>query len=103
MVTASARGRKATKEVWEWAGEGGRAAAKAVTPLLQTAALLPPAMLPRLSLLLAAAAAVVSALDNGLGATPAMGYSTWNDCASFRNNGPSGWCVSSCPPLAAAV
>eukprot|EP00316_Scyphosphaera_apsteinii_P013223 CAMPEP_0119338082 /NCGR_PEP_ID=MMETSP1333-20130426/95318_1 /TAXON_ID=418940 /ORGANISM="Scyphosphaera apsteinii, Strain RCC1455" /LENGTH=210 /DNA_ID=CAMNT_0007349277 /DNA_START=129 /DNA_END=758 /DNA_ORIENTATION=+ len=24
-----------------------------------------------------------------------MGYSTWNDCASFRNNGPEGWCWDS--------
>ena len=21
-----------------------------------------------------------------------MGYSTWNDCSSFRDNGPNGWC-----------
>ena len=50
----------------------------------------------------ATAAAVVSslqmlqhtaqALDNGLGLTPAMGYSTWNDCSSMRDDGPDGWC-----------
>jgi hypothetical protein len=33
------------------------------------------------------------ALDNGLAAAPAMGYSTWNDCSSFRDNGKDGWCV----------
>jgi hypothetical protein len=37
--------------------------------------------------------AVVRALNNGLGQTPAMGYSTWNDCSSFRDNGPGGWQV----------
>lgn len=31
------------------------------------------------------------ALDNGLAATPAMGYSSWNDCGSMRNNGPTGY------------
>ena len=33
-------------------------------------------------LLLALAAPLVAALDNGLGRTPPMGYSSWNDCAS---------------------
>jgi hypothetical protein len=47
------------------------------------------------SLALAAAAALpigVTALNNGLGLTPAMGYSSWNDCSSMRDNGPDGWC-----------
>ena len=35
----------------------------------------------RFALVLAAPAAV-SALDNGLGLTPQMGYSSWNDCGS---------------------
>jgi alpha-galactosidase len=43
-------------------------------------------------LVLAQCQGVVTGLDNGLGLTPAMGYSTWNDCGSFRNNGPAGWC-----------
>ena len=30
-------------------------------------------------------------VDNGF-TVPAMGYSTWNDCSSMRNNGPEGWC-----------
>lgn len=30
-------------------------------------------------------------LNNGLGRTPAMGYSTWNDCSSFRDS-PTSWC-----------
>ena len=41
---------------------------------------------------LAAIAPLAAALPNGLGATPAMGYSSWNDCGSMRNNGPTGWC-----------
>jgi alpha-galactosidase len=51
------------------------------------------------SIPLSAAAAVVAtlvvpstALNNGLGLTPAMGYSSWNACSSFRDNGPNGWC-----------
>jgi alpha-galactosidase len=46
----------------------------------------------------AAAAAVAAALpaalalNNGLGRTPAMGWSSWNACSSFRDNGPNGWC-----------
>ena len=24
-----------------------------------------------------------------------MGYSSWNDCSSFRDNGPNGWCWDS--------
>ena len=24
-----------------------------------------------------------------------MGYSSWNDCSSFRDNGPTGWCWDS--------
>lgn len=42
--------------------------------------------------MLAVFATPVRSLDNGLGATPAMGYSSWNDCSSMRNNGPGGWC-----------
>lgn len=34
------------------------------------------------------------ALPNGF-TTPAMGYSTWNDCSSFRDNGPNGRCWNS--------
>jgi alpha-galactosidase len=34
------------------------------------------------------------ALNNGF-SLPAMGYSTWNDCSSFRDNGPHGWCWDS--------
>ena len=44
--------------------------------------------------LVAAFAAVAHALNNGFD-TPAMGYSTWNDCSSFRDNGPDGWCWDS--------
>jgi alpha-galactosidase len=40
---------------------------------------------------LLALAAAACALDNGF-RLPAMGYSSWNDCSSFRDNGPSGWC-----------
>jgi hypothetical protein len=36
--------------------------------------------------------AAVTPLNNGLGLTPAMGYSSWNDCSSMRDNGPDGWC-----------
>ena len=39
--------------------------------------------------------ALALGLNNGLGATPAMGYSSWNDCSSFRDNGPNGWCWNS--------
>jgi hypothetical protein len=39
----------------------------------------------------AMAASAAVALNNGF-RTPAMGYSTWNDCSSFRDNGPNGWC-----------
>ena len=39
----------------------------------------------------AAAVAAASALNNGF-RLPAMGYSSWNDCSSFRDNGPAGWC-----------
>ncbi len=35
------------------------------------------------------------ALNNGLGATPVMGYNTWYTCSSFRDNGPGGWCWDS--------
>ena len=38
------------------------------------------------------AATVTRSLNNGMGATPAMGYSTWNDCSTFRDNGVNGWC-----------
>ena len=41
------------------------------------------------------AISISHALDNGLAATPAMGYSTWNDCSSFRDNGKDGWCWES--------
>ena len=41
------------------------------------------------------ALAAASAINNGLGLVPAMGYSTWNDCSSFRDNGPNGWCWDS--------
>lgn len=34
------------------------------------------------------------ALDNGF-TTPRMGYSSWNDCSSFRDAGPNGWCWDS--------
>lgn len=65
---------------------------------------------------LLAAVSSAAALNNGLGQTPvslllqqatfsalvladtssqAMGYSTWNDCSSFRDNGPNGWCWDS--------
>jgi hypothetical protein len=30
-------------------------------------------------------------LNNGF-TLPAMGYSSWNDCSSFRDNGANGWC-----------
>ena len=40
--------------------------------------------------LLGAIAHLASSLPNGLGATPAMGYSSWNDCCSMRNNGENG-------------
>ena len=43
----------------------------------------------------AAAAGAALAINNGLGQTPAMGYSSWNDCSSFRDNGPNGWCWDS--------
>jgi len=33
----------------------------------------------------------VHSLNNGLGLVPAMGYSTWNDCSSFRDS-PTSWC-----------
>ena len=39
-----------------------------------------------------AGSAAVVALNNGLGLTPAMGFSTWNACSSMRDNGPNGWC-----------
>ena len=51
-------------------------------------------MLPRLACA-AALAAGAAAINNGLGQTPAMGYSSWNDCSSFRDNGPNGWCWDS--------
>jgi hypothetical protein len=71
--------------------------------------------------LLLSATLTARALNNGLGATPAMGYSTcvlqlqhrifsatdvsayfllprafrrWNDCSSMRDNGPDGWCYN---------
>ena len=34
------------------------------------------------------------ALNNGF-TLPQMGYSSWNDCSSFRDNGPNGWCWDS--------
>eukprot|EP00038_Savillea_parva_P025951 m.50314 g.50314 ORF g.50314 m.50314 type:complete len:571 (+) comp7229_c0_seq2:61-1773(+) len=43
-------------------------------------------------LVLASTLTGVAALNNGLGLTPAMGYSSWNDCSSMRDNGPDGWC-----------
>ena len=36
----------------------------------------------------------IQCLNNGF-TLPAMGYSTWNDCSSFRDNGPNGWCYDS--------
>ena len=41
------------------------------------------------------------ALDNGLGLTPAMGYSSWNDCSSMRDNGPD--VRANCKALCACV
>ena len=32
-----------------------------------------------------------AALNNGF-TLPALGYSTWNSCSSFRDNGADGWC-----------
>ena len=43
----------------------------------------------------ASAPRVALAINNGLGQVPAMGYSSWNDCSSFRDNGPNGWCWDS--------
>ena len=43
------------------------------------------------SVLLALLVSPLHGLDNGF-KLPAMGYSSWNDCGSFRNNGPEGWC-----------
>ena len=40
------------------------------------------------------AAAGVGAINNGF-SLPALGYSSWNDCSSFRDNGPNGWCWDS--------
>jgi hypothetical protein len=34
---------------------------------------------------------VVTSLNNGF-TLPQMGYSSWNDCSSFRDNGQNGWC-----------
>lgn len=34
---------------------------------------------------------LISSLNNGF-TLPAMGYSSWNDCSSFRDNGEDGWC-----------
>jgi len=34
---------------------------------------------------------LISSLNNGF-TLPAMGYSSWNDCSSFRDNGQNGWC-----------
>jgi len=34
---------------------------------------------------------LISSLNNGF-TLPAMGYSSWNDCSSFRDNGQDGWC-----------
>mmetsp|Transcript_24229 Transcript_24229/g.47642 ORF Transcript_24229/g.47642 Transcript_24229/m.47642 type:complete len:566 (-) Transcript_24229:689-2386(-) len=42
-------------------------------------------------LLLLSLGVVSFSVDNGF-TVPAMGYSTWNDCSSMRNNGPEGWC-----------
>ena len=44
-----------------------------------------------IALALLLACTVCSALDNGF-SLPVMGYSTWNDCSSMRDNGPTGWC-----------
>lgn len=44
--------------------------------------------------LLASVAVPVSSLNNGF-TLPAIGYSTWNDCSSFRDNGADGWCWDS--------
>ena len=46
------------------------------------------------ALVAAAALICASALNNGFG-LPAMGYSSWNDCSSFRDNGKDGWCWDS--------
>ena len=51
-------------------------------------------MLIPLLLLLTADIDLTLALNNGF-TTPAMGYSTWNDCSSMRDNGPQGWCWNS--------
>jgi hypothetical protein len=56
-------------------------------------------MIGRLAAVLFLLGAGVTALNNGLGQTPAMGYSTWNDCSSFRDNGPGGWCASRFTPI----
>ena len=69
------------------------------SPLL-TLALLSQTMAPSSSVLrwsfamtvAASLPAAVTPLNNGLGLTPAMGYSSWNDCSSMRDNGPDGWC-----------
>ena len=52
---------------------------------------MPPLVLNILFALVATAATSVHGLNNGF-RLPAMGYSTWNDCSSFRDNGPNGWC-----------
>ena len=42
----------------------------------------------------AAGAGGALAINNGF-TLPALGYSSWNDCSSFRDNGPNGWCWDS--------
>ena len=42
-------------------------------------------------LILLSIATPTLSLNNGF-TLPSLGYSTWNDCSSFRDNGVNGWC-----------